>query len=63
MKNDEACRKGGLGGGAVGAIVLGGELKELMPKAEIHAKIGERCPGDERGGREDGLMIDRENRG
>ena len=46
---------------AIDGVVLGAELEQLVEETEIDAQVGQHAPGHERGAREDGLVIRRED--
>ena len=62
-ENEKRCRHGRLGGGAVLRVLLGADIEQLVPEAEVHAQVGQHAPGENRRRREDGLVIGGKHRG
>ena len=56
-------RHAGLGGGAVLRVLLGADVEQLVPEAEVHAQIGQHAPGEDGGRGEDGLVVGGEHGG
>ena len=63
QEDDEAGGNRGLARRPIDGVVLGPELEQLVEEAEVDAQVGEHAPGDERGAREDRLVVGGEDRG
>ena len=63
IKEDaDAERAGGLGGRAINGVVVGAQLEQLVPEAELDAQVGQHAPRHERRSWEDRLVIGRIDR-
>ena len=63
QEDDEAGGNRGFTRRPIDGVILGPELEQLVEEAEVDAQVSEHAPGDERGAREDRLVVCSENRG
>ena len=62
-EDQQARRHRRLGGRAVLRVLLGPDVEQLVPEAEIDAQIGQHAPGEDGRRREDGLVVGGEHGG
>ena len=62
-EDQQGRRHGGFAGGPVLRVLLGPDVEELVPEAEVDAQVGQHAPGEDGSRREDRLVVGGEHGG